>query len=111
MKSEIEKSEGIPVSKLMTFNRLKKLSDDQSMVLAALRKSTSGLLEIDEAESRIRRSPLKPLPADPAKHWQTVRMRTAYVVSNPIMLKLDLVFELLLRFGIVYRKVFQKTAP
>lgn len=47
LKEEIQKDDGwVPVATLLTFNRLKALSNDSSVVVKALEKSTNDLLEV-----------------------------------------------------------------
>lgn len=45
---------------LISFNRLKKLSTDLPFIASALKQSTSGLLEVDEDSTKIRR--ITPIP-------------------------------------------------
>lgn len=47
LKEEIKKDEGwVPLSVLLTFNRLKAMSEDSSVILKALSKSPNDLLEV-----------------------------------------------------------------
>jgi len=47
MNEEIKKNEGwILLTTLLTFNRLKAMSEDAKFITAALRKSTNDLLEV-----------------------------------------------------------------
>jgi len=41
--------EGVTLEVMLRFNRLKALSDDEAVVAAALRKSTSGLMEVSHS--------------------------------------------------------------
>jgi len=40
---------GVPLEVMLRFNRLKALSNDEPTVAAALKKSTSGLMEVRSA--------------------------------------------------------------
>lgn len=84
LKNEITKDEGwIPLSVLITFKRLQSLSTDFSTIINALKKSQSGLLEIDESENRIRRQPDRPVPKSQADLELALRSRTVYVKGFP----------------------------
>jgi lupus La protein len=62
LKEEVAKEEGwVKLETLLTFNRLKALSDDAKVIVTALRKSASGLVDISEDEAKVRRSVDKPL--------------------------------------------------
>ena len=62
MKEQIVLDDGwIPVANLLTFQCLADLTDSVSVICSALAKSTTGLLEIDEANKKVRRSKDKPL--------------------------------------------------
>lgn len=51
----------VPVANLIKFNRLKALSEDITAIVDALRASESGMLEINEDGTSIRRNPEKKL--------------------------------------------------
>ena len=44
---------GVPLEVMLRFNRLKALSNDEAAVASALRKSTSGLMEVRSVVSLI----------------------------------------------------------
>ena len=63
LQKKIKENNGwISLKVLLTFHRLAKLTDDARDVVSSLKKSVSGLLEVDEKNQRIRRCPSKPLP-------------------------------------------------
>lgn len=65
LKETIKKDEGwVDMETMLKFQRLAQISKDSAVILNSLKKSSTGLMEIDEEKSRIRRSPLKPLPED-----------------------------------------------
>jgi lupus La protein len=84
LKNEITKDQGwIPLSVLITFKRLQSLTTDFQVILDALKKSTSGLLQLDEPENKIRRHPDRPVPASQAELELALRNRTVYVKGFP----------------------------
>ncbi|CAF2333371.1 unnamed protein product [Rotaria sp. Silwood2] len=84
LKNEITKDEGwIPLSVLTTFKRLESLTTDFTTIINALKKSISGLLQIDETQNKIRRHPERPLPNSQAELELLVRNRTVYVKGFP----------------------------
>ncbi|CAF0776413.1 unnamed protein product [Rotaria sp. Silwood1] len=84
LKNEITKDEGwIPLSVLTTFKRLQSLTTDFTTIINALKKSISGLLQIDEPQNRIRRHPERTLPNSQAELELRLRNRTVYVKGFP----------------------------
>lgn len=65
----------------MPFFRLKTLTTDSSVVVSALQKSKTGLLEISEDKTKIRRSPNKPLPEMNEEYRDGLKHRSIYIVS------------------------------
>merc|ERR1719490_559654 len=57
---------------MLKFKRLSDLSKDEKVIVAALKQSKAGLLEVSEDGSKIRRDPAIPLPEN------TEESRTAY---------------------------------
>ena len=63
LQKKIKENNGwISLKVLLTFHRLAKLTNDARDVVSSLKKSESGLLEVDEKNQSIRRCPSKPLP-------------------------------------------------
>lgn len=62
--------------------RLSRLTTDFTIIVEGLNKSKSGLLEISEDKSKIRRSPSKPLP-EFEEYKTSIKVRSVYVVSIP----------------------------
>lgn len=84
LKSEITKEDGwIPLSVMTTFKRLQSLTTDFKTIIDALKTSSSGLMEINEAENKIRRHPERPLPNSQAELDLLLRNRTVYVKGFP----------------------------
>lgn len=64
------------------LNRLSRLSKDFGVIVEALRKSKTGLMEINEDKTKIRRSPNKPLPELNDQYKAAIKNRSVYVVSK-----------------------------
>lgn len=80
LQSETTKNDGwIPLSTLITFKRLAALSTDPKVIVDALDKSESGLLEINDSRDSIRRHPERPLPEKNEETRKEIISRSAYV--------------------------------
>lgn len=80
LQAEITKNEGwVPLSTLITFKRLAALSTDSNVIVEALDKSDSGLLEINEDRQSIRRHPERPLPEKNEEVRQEIQSRTGNI--------------------------------
>jgi len=89
LQDEISKDDGwIPLSILTTFKRLQSVTTDLSTILDALKKSLSGLLQIDENEQKVRRHPNSPLPTVPFDfQFRTVRIQGFPTATNEVTLE------------------------
>ncbi|UJR33981.1 hypothetical protein I4U23_021397 [Adineta vaga] len=97
LKTEVTKDDGwIPLSVLTTFKRLQSLTTDFKTITNALKNSVSGLLQIDEAEHKVRRHPGRTLPNSQAELELALRNRTVYVKGFPKTA--DVTMEKLLSF-------------
>lgn len=98
MQEELKKDEGwVLIDTLMKFNRLKSLSTDPAVVLSALKKSESGLLEIDETNKKLKRA--KPLPENNTELETTLKKNTIYFKGLPTTMKLDDLYEFFEKHG------------
>jgi len=69
----------IKLETLLKFHRLANISKEQEAIMAALKKSDSGLLELNsEADSKVRRSPAQPLPENNEETKKALEAKTAY---------------------------------
>ena len=73
----------VPLSTMTKFKRLAELTKSHEAILEALKKSTTGLLEINAEKEKIRRSKDKPLPEDSEEHKQLLKARTVYSKGFP----------------------------
>jgi len=102
MKDLLTKDDGwITFDTLMTFNRLKSLSDDKSVVVKALEKCDKSLLEISECLNKIRRPLNRPLPQFDDNYTQNLNERTLHLKGFPAETKLDDVMTFCRQFGAV----------
>merc|ERR1719243_408393 len=63
---------------MLKFKRLSELSKDEKVIVAALKQSKAGLLEVSEDGSKIRRDPAIPLPENTEESRKSLEARTAY---------------------------------
>merc|ERR1719210_369308 len=63
---------------MLKFKRLSELSKDEKEIVAALKQSKAGLLEVSEDGSKIRRDPAIPLPENTEESRKLLEARTAY---------------------------------
>jgi len=70
----------VEMETMLKFKRLSELSEDADVILAAMKKSTSGMMEIagDGKAGKIRRSPSLPLPENTEDFKKTTEARTVY---------------------------------
>lgn len=80
LQEQISKDEGwVPVDVLLTFKRLKALSEDKNVIVDAIEKSDEGLIEISEDREKLRRHSERPLPEQNEERRKEIFGRTVYV--------------------------------
>uniref|UniRef100_A0A182Y0F9 Uncharacterized protein n=1 Tax=Anopheles stephensi TaxID=30069 RepID=A0A182Y0F9_ANOST len=80
MKDQIAKDDGwVPLDVLLTFKRLKSLSEDKKVIVDSIAKSDEGLIEISEDKEKLRRHPERPLPEMNEERRKELYARTVYV--------------------------------
>ncbi|XP_041117845.1 lupus La protein isoform X2 [Polyodon spathula] len=90
LKEQIQLDDGwVPLETMIKFNRLSCLTTDFKVILEALSKSKTGLLEISEDKTKIRRSPSKPLPEINDQYKDEIKHRSVYVKGFPTDITLD----------------------
>ncbi|NXS48921.1 LA protein, partial [Balaeniceps rex] len=114
LKEQIKLDDGwVPLEVMIKFNRLSRLSKDFSVIVEALRKSKTGLMEINEDKTKIRRSPNKPLPELNDQYKAAIKNRSVYVKGFPLDATLDDIKEWLEDKGpvenIQMRRTLQRT--
>nr|SVE86367.1 EOG090X0CQA [Daphnia similis]SVE86995.1 EOG090X0CQA [Daphnia similis]SVE87617.1 EOG090X0CQA [Daphnia similis] len=84
LKEQVGVNDGwIPITTMLKFARLSQLTMNPKFIFSALKKSDSGLMEIDESASKIRRSKTKPVPEETADNLAEVKARTIYCKGFP----------------------------
>lgn len=81
----------------MTFNRLKTLTTDQELVVKSIKKSTSGLIEVSECGTKIRRN--KPIPEYSEEYMKELNQRTLHLKGFPKDSTLDKIMEFCSQYG------------
>jgi lupus La protein len=102
LQNELIKDEGwIPLSILTTFKRLQSLTTDFKTIMNALKKSFSGLLQLNETENKIRRHPNRPIPTNQAELELALKNRTVFVKGFPKTndVTLDKLFQFFEKYG------------
>ncbi|KAG8559696.1 hypothetical protein GDO81_017419 [Engystomops pustulosus] len=114
LKEQITLDDGwVPLQTMIKFNRLSKLTTDFPKILEALKKSKTGLLQIDEENNKIRRCPDKPLPEVTDEYKNAIKTRSVYIKGFEPETSLDDIKEWLEGKGpienIQMRRTLQKT--
>eukprot|EP00088_Acartia_fossae_P061966 TRINITY_DN7457_c0_g1_i2.p1 TRINITY_DN7457_c0_g1~~TRINITY_DN7457_c0_g1_i2.p1 ORF type:complete len:370 (-),score=172.40 TRINITY_DN7457_c0_g1_i2:387-1496(-) len=80
LQETVKENEGwVSMETMLKFKRLAALTTDAKQILASLKKSSSGLMEVsEEGEGKIRRSPEQPLPENNEENKKKQEARTAY---------------------------------
>jgi len=79
MRENLKENDGwISMETMLKFKRLSVLSGDSKEILGALKKSDSGLMEINEADEKIRRDVKHPLPDNSEEAKKELEARTCY---------------------------------
>lgn len=109
LQEETQKDSGwVPLETMIKFNRLKQLSTDYKVIIDALNKSTSDLLEIDEENLKIRRA--KPLPENLSEFETNLKQNTVYVKGFAPEMSLDDLYSFFEQYGKVLQ-IFMKRFP
>lgn len=81
---QISKDEGwVSLDILLTFKRLKALSEDKQVIVNAIEKSDEGLIEVSEDRQKLRRHPERPLPEQNEETRKDIYSRTVYIKGFP----------------------------
>ncbi|KAH7958634.1 hypothetical protein HPB49_003595 [Dermacentor silvarum] len=100
LQGEIKLDDGwVAIEVLLAFNRLKRLTDKGNVVVEALRKSTSQLLEINDDGTKVRRSPARPVPENSEEHKKKLDELSVFVRGFPPTATIDELLEFFGQFG------------
>ncbi|KAG7463999.1 hypothetical protein MATL_G00182610 [Megalops atlanticus] len=90
LKEQLQLDDGwVTLETMIKFNRLKCLTTDFNVIVESLRKSKTGLLEISEDKTKIRRSPNKPLPEVNDEYKDALKHKSVYIKGFPTETTLD----------------------
>jgi len=80
LKEQLQLDDGwVPLETMLKFNRLKSLTTDVTVIVAALQKSKNGLLELSDDKTKIRRLANKPLPEFNDDYKATIAHKSVYM--------------------------------
>ncbi|XP_012945148.1 lupus La protein, partial [Aplysia californica] len=102
LKEKIQEDDGwVTIETMLKFNRLRQLSPEQSVICGALKKSDSGLMEVNEEGDKVRRNPSKPLPEDSKERRDELNARSIYAKAFPLDAHLDELMAFFETYGAV----------
>ncbi|XP_026070266.1 lupus La protein [Carassius auratus] len=94
LKEQLQLDDGwVTLETMLKFNRLKSLTSDAALIVESLQKSKTGLLEISEDKTKIRRNPNKPLPEDNEEYRDALKHKSIYMKGFPLETTLDEIKE------------------
>ncbi|CDQ57780.1 unnamed protein product [Oncorhynchus mykiss] len=121
LKEQLQLDDGwVTLETMLKFNRLvqfkfyqlKCLTTDHSVIVESLKKSQTGLLELSEDTTKIRRISSKPLPELNDKYKDTLKHKSVYIKGFPLETTLDEIEGWLKGKGVIeniqMRRNFQK---
>lgn len=92
----------VPITVLLTFNRLRSISDDAQAIANAVEKSSVGLVQLSDDRTMLRRHPDNPLPEFNESRRKELQGRTAYAKGFPLTATMS---ELIEYFNSNFEKV------
>ncbi|KAM6955806.1 lupus La protein [Lycodopsis pacificus] len=100
LKEQLQLDDGwVTLETMLKFNRLKSLTTETSVIIAALQKSKTGILEMSEDKTKVRRAPNKPLPEVNDDYKDALKHKSVYMKGFPLETSLDEVQEWLSEKG------------
>lgn len=109
LREQVQLDEGwVPFEILVKFNRLAKLTTDTEIIAKALKKSSSGLLEISDDNKKLRRNPELPVPEMNEERRKEVVDRSIYAKGFPKDALLDDVLKYFSQFEEVVNVIMRK---
>ncbi|XP_056605634.1 lupus La protein isoform X2 [Triplophysa dalaica] len=111
LKEQLQVDDGwVTLETMLKFNRLKNITSDVSIIVEALLKSQTGLLEVSEDKTKIRRNPNKPLPEDNEEYRDILKHKSIYMKGFPLDTTLDEVKEWLSDKGTI-ENIYMRKGP
>lgn len=100
LKEQTELDDGwVPITVLLTFNRLNKICSDEEAIGQAISESNSTLLNVSDDLKKIRRSPDLPVPEFNNERKEELQKRTAYAKGFPATATLEELMKYFLVHG------------
>ncbi|KAL1445140.1 hypothetical protein MTO96_029332 [Rhipicephalus appendiculatus] len=113
LQRELKKDDGwVEIDVLLTFNKLRNLTEDKFVVASALSNSDSPLLELSPDWRKVRRSPAHPLPVKSEERRKKLDELTVFVKGFPQTTTQNELVEFFGQFGqciYVYMRRLYKT--
>ncbi|RXN34821.1 lupus La [Labeo rohita] len=111
LKEQLQLDDGwVTLETMLKFNRLKTLTSDAAVIVESLQKSKTGLLEVSEDKTKIRRNPNKPLPENNEEYRDAVKHKSIYMKGFPLETTLDEIKEWFADKGTV-ENVYMRKGP
>uniref|UniRef100_A0A8C7FMJ8 Small RNA binding exonuclease protection factor La n=1 Tax=Oncorhynchus kisutch TaxID=8019 RepID=A0A8C7FMJ8_ONCKI len=90
LKEQLQLDDGwVTLETMLKFNRLKCLTTDPNVIVESLKKSKTGLLEMSEDKTKIRRISSKPLPELNDEYKDALKHKSVYIKGFPLETTLD----------------------
>ncbi|KAL0963823.1 hypothetical protein UPYG_G00314090 [Umbra pygmaea] len=90
LKEQLALDDGwVPLETMLKFNRLKCLTTDENVIVESLKKSKTGLLEVSEDKTKVRRIPSKALPELNEEYKDALKHKSVYIKGFPLDTTLD----------------------
>lgn len=91
---KVAENEGfVEISVLLTFNRLKSITEDAKTIADAMDKSPHGTVQLSDDRLKVRRHPDNPLPEFNESRRKEIQARTAYAKGFPLDSQLDVLLD------------------
>ncbi|XP_062853356.1 lupus La protein isoform X2 [Trichomycterus rosablanca] len=94
LKEQIQLDDGwVTLETMLKFNRLKSLTTDAAVIVESLKKSKTGLLELSEDQTKVRRCLGKPLPEHNEEYKDALKHKSIYMKGFPLDTTLDSIID------------------
>lgn len=94
LKEQLQLDDGwVTLETMLKFNRLKSITTDTAVIVTALQKSKTGLLDLSDDKTKIRRSLNKPLPEFNDEYKAEIAHKSVYMKGFPLETTLDEIQE------------------
>ncbi|XP_045511726.1 la protein homolog [Colias croceus] len=109
LKEQVSLDDGwVPLDVMLKFNRLSKLTTDHEVIVNAINKSPSGLLEVSEDNKKVRRNPEMPLPEMNEERRKELTARTVYAKGFPKDSTLDDILQFFKQHELVENVIMRR---